>query len=135
RFLIGLLSHVLLGLGRTLPRVGEKFQLLAWRQIAWGACHDFSALRIWNVGPTPRGVILLGLSRAMVRRRTPPRKKRTVPAGRREAVRLHMGSSLGGSPAKRSNVWVLVILAGLVLVNLYVFVWDKKTSVAAIKQK
>lgn len=30
---------------------------------------------------------------------------------------------------------MLVILAGLVLVNLYVFVWDKKTSVAAIKQK
>lgn len=50
-------------------------------------------------------------------------------------MRLHVGPALGGSPAKKSNIWVLVVLAGLVLVNLYVFVWDKKTSVAAIKQK
>src|SRR5690606_22015935 len=96
---------------------------------------SFRRLRISNVGPTPRGVILLGLSRAMVRRRTPARKKRTVSGGRREAMRLHVGPALGGSPAKKSNIWVLVVLAGLVLVNLYVFVWDKKTSVAAIKQK
>ena len=59
----------------------------------------------------------------MVRRRTSPRKKRTAyPA-------------LGAAPARKGNAWVIVILAALVFVNLYVFVWDKKTSVAAIKQK
>jgi murein DD-endopeptidase MepM/ murein hydrolase activator NlpD len=57
----------------------------------------------------------------MVRRRTSPRKKRAV------------YSNLGAAPAKRSNAWVILILGALVLVNLYVFVWDKKTSVAAIK--
>jgi murein DD-endopeptidase MepM/ murein hydrolase activator NlpD len=59
----------------------------------------------------------------MVRRRTSSRKKRTV------------YSALGAAPAKKSNAWVLVILAALVVVNLYVFVWDKKTSVAAIKER
>lgn len=72
----------------------------------------------------------------MVRRRTPPRKKRTASrGGRGNGVRLAIGPALGGTPAKKSNAWVFLILAGLVLVNLYVFVWDKKTSVAAIKQK
>jgi hypothetical protein len=37
------------------------------------------------------------------------------------------------APAKTSSAWVLAILGGLVLVNLYVFVWDKKTSIAAIQ--
>jgi murein DD-endopeptidase MepM/ murein hydrolase activator NlpD len=69
----------------------------------------------------------------MVRRRSSPRKKRTV-HGRREGTRLHVGPGLG-APAKRSGAWVLLVLAALVFVNLYVFVWDKKTSVAAIKQK
>jgi hypothetical protein len=32
-----------------------------------------------------------------------------------------------------TNAWVLAILAGLVGVNLYVFVWDKKTSIGAIQ--
>jgi murein DD-endopeptidase MepM/ murein hydrolase activator NlpD len=59
----------------------------------------------------------------MVRRRTSPRKKRAA------------YQSLGAAPAKRSNAWVLLILVGLVFVNLYVFVWDKKTSVAAIKDR
>ena len=59
----------------------------------------------------------------MVRRRTSPRKKRTAyPA-------------LGAAPAKKSNAWLILILAGLVFVNLYVFVWDKKTSIAAVKEK
>jgi len=63
---------------------------------------------------------LLDLSRAMVRRRTSPRKKRTAyPA-------------LGAAPAKRGNAWVILILAALVVVNLYVFVWDKKTSIAKV---
>jgi murein DD-endopeptidase MepM/ murein hydrolase activator NlpD len=59
----------------------------------------------------------------MVRRRTSPRKKRTAyPA-------------LGAAPAKHGGAWVILVLAALVLVNLYVFVWDKKTSVAAIKRE
>jgi murein DD-endopeptidase MepM/ murein hydrolase activator NlpD len=59
----------------------------------------------------------------MVRRRTSSRKKRTAyPA-------------LGAGPARKNNAWVILILAGLVLVNLYVFVWDKKTSIAAIQNR
>lgn len=59
----------------------------------------------------------------MVRRRTRARKKRTAyPA-------------LGAAPAKRSGAWLMVILGALVLVNLYVFVWDKKTGVRAIKEQ
>jgi hypothetical protein len=54
--------------------------------------------------------------RAMVRRRTRTRKK---PAR--------------GAPTRHRNGWVLAILTGLVVVNLYVFVWDKKTSIAAIQ--
>lgn len=59
----------------------------------------------------------------MVRRRTRARKKRTVyPA-------------LNAAPAKRSGAWLMLVLGALVLVNLYVFVWDKKTGVRAIKQQ
>jgi hypothetical protein len=54
----------------------------------------------------------------MVRRRTRTRKK---PA--RGATKGH------------ANAWVLAILAGLVVVNLYVFVWDKKTSIAAVQER
>ena len=43
--------------------------------------------------------------------------------------------SLGGPPARRSGAWVLLVLGALVVVNLYVFVWDKDTSVAAIKRE
>lgn len=57
----------------------------------------------------------------MVRRRTRTRKK---PAG-----------WLGEPPPKRSGAWVLLVLAGLVLVNLYVFVWDKKTSIASMREQ
>ena len=68
-------------------------------------------------------MILLGLSKAMVRRRTRARKKRTAyPA-------------LGQAPAKRHGAWLMLVLGALVLVNLYVFVWDKKTGVRAIKQQ
>lgn len=59
----------------------------------------------------------------MVRRRSSRRKKRTA------------YTSLGAAPAKRSGALVLLVLGALVVVNLYVFVWDKKTGVAAIKQK
>jgi hypothetical protein len=66
---------------------------------------------------------LLGLSTPMVRRRTRARKKRTVyPA-------------LNAAPAKRSGAWLMLVLGALVVVNLYVFVWDKKTGVRAIKQQ
>ena len=59
----------------------------------------------------------------MVRRRTRGRKKRTAyPA-------------LGAAPAKRSGAWLMLILGALVLVNLYVFVWDKHTGVGAIKRQ
>ncbi len=59
----------------------------------------------------------------MVRRRTQGRKKRTAyPA-------------LGAAPAKHSGGLLLLVLGALVIVNLYVFVWDKKTGVAAIKRE
>jgi hypothetical protein len=66
---------------------------------------------------------MVSLSGAMVRRRTRQRKKRTVYTG------------LGAAPAKRSGAWLVLVLGGLVLVNLYVFVWDKNTGVAAIRQQ
>src|SRR5215475_11297480 len=60
----------------------------------------------------------------MVTRRRTARKKRSVrPIG-----------NLGGSPARRTGGWVVLVLAALVVVNLYVFVWDKQTSVGAIKR-
>ncbi len=52
----------------------------------------------------------------MVRRRTRTRKK---------PARM--------APTRHNSAWVLAILSGLVVVNLYVFVWDKKTSLGAIQ--
>lgn len=43
-------------------------------------------------------------------------------------------SYYGGAPARRGGRLVLLVLAALVVVNLYVFVWDKDTSVGAIKR-
>ena len=63
---------------------------------------------------------------AMVRRRTSRRKKRSVYQG------LGPASSPGG---KRGGGWVILVLGALVVVNLYVFVWDKKTGVRAIRQQ
>ena len=61
----------------------------------------------------------------MVTRRRTSRKKRSVrPLG-----------NFGGSPARKTGGWVVVVLAALVVVNLYVFVWDKQTSVGAIKRE
>jgi murein DD-endopeptidase MepM/ murein hydrolase activator NlpD len=61
----------------------------------------------------------------LMRRRT-ARKKRP---GRQSLV------SLGGPPSRRGSGWVVLVLGALVVVNLYVFVWDKKTSVGAIKRE
>src|SRR4051794_27597741 len=61
----------------------------------------------------------------MVTRRRTARKKRSVrPLG-----------NLGGPPARRTGGWVALVLGALVIVNLYVFVWDKKTSVGAIRRE
>jgi uncharacterized iron-regulated membrane protein len=43
--------------------------------------------------------------------------------------------SAGSGPARKSGLWVLLVLGVLVVINLYVFVWDKKTSVRAIAQQ
>ena len=52
---------------------------------------------------------------------------------------VETSSSAAGSstaaPAKSSGGLLILILGALVLVNLYVFVWDKKTGVAAIKRE
>src|SRR3569833_130859 len=65
----------------------------------------------------------------MVRRRTSARKKRsTAYTGMRTA------NAVSG-PARKNGRWVLLVLGVLVVINLYVFVWDKKTSVRAIAQQ
>lgn len=62
----------------------------------------------------------------MARRRTSARKKRSAAyTGLRRAQR---------APA-RNGFLVAVLIGALVLVNLYVFVWDKKSGVRALKQK
>lgn len=60
------------------------------------------------------------------RRRTSARKKRSAAyRGLRDAQR---------APAK-NGLLVAGLLGALVVVNLYVFVWDKQSSVRALKQK
>jgi len=68
----------------------------------------------------------------MVTRRRTSRKKR---ASSRRLGR-HPGSvgSLGGPPARKTGGWVALVLGVLVVINLYVFVWDKQTSVGSIKR-
>ncbi len=75
----------------------------------------------------------------MVRRRSRPGKK----SDQRRLVGLSISGARGSigkrgttaGPARRGGALVVLVLAGLVLVNLYVFVWDKKTSVGAIKEQ
>jgi len=43
-------------------------------------------------------------------------------------------TSLGGAPARRGNLGFLVVIAGLVLVNLYVFLWRDGTSLGDVKK-
>lgn len=45
-----------------------------------------------------------------------------------------MSRSTAG-PARKSGLWVLLVLGVLVVINLYVFVWDKKTGVRAIAEQ
>jgi murein DD-endopeptidase MepM/ murein hydrolase activator NlpD len=69
----------------------------------------------------------------MVTRRRTARKKRSIqPRGR--SIGRPLGN-LGGPPARRTGGWVALVLGALVVVNLYVFVWDKQTSVSAIKRE
>lgn len=65
----------------------------------------------------------------MVTRRRTRRKKRS--SSRRPGP---LGN-LGGPPARNTGGWVALVLCALVVVNLYVFVWDKQTSVGAIKRE
>jgi uncharacterized iron-regulated membrane protein len=44
-------------------------------------------------------------------------------------------ATAGSGPARKSGLWVLLVLGVLVVINLYVFVWDKKTSVRAIAEQ
>src|SRR5215468_907607 len=64
----------------------------------------------------------------VTRRRTARKKRASGTLGR--PLR-----NFGGSPARRTGGWVVLVLAALVVVNLYVFVWDKQTSVGAIKRE
>ncbi len=66
----------------------------------------------------------------MVTRRRTQRKKRS------SSRRLGPGplGNLGGPPARKTGGWVALVLGALVVINLYVFVWDKQTSVSAIKR-
>ena len=67
----------------------------------------------------------------MVTRRRPRRKKRAS-----SRLGRHPGplGNLGGPPARKTGGWVALVLGALVVINLYVFVWDKQTSVGAIKR-
>jgi hypothetical protein len=42
---------------------------------------------------------------------------------------------LSAAPARRGGAWVVLVLGALVVVNLYVFVWDNKTGVRAVRQQ
>ena len=45
------------------------------------------------------------------------------------------GSSSSLTAARKGGGWVVLVLGALVVVNLYVFVWDKDTSVGAIRRE
>jgi murein DD-endopeptidase MepM/ murein hydrolase activator NlpD len=57
----------------------------------------------------------------MVARGRHPRKKTALP--------------LGGAPARRGNLGLLLVLVGLVIVNLYVFLWRDGTSVPDLQKQ
>src|SRR3954463_13238856 len=68
----------------------------------------------------------------MVTRRKTRRKK--TAESRLRGPRGPLGN-LGGPPARKTGGWVALVLGALVVINLYVFVWDKQTSVGAIKRE
>lgn len=54
---------------------------------------------------------------------------------RRTARKKKALPDLGPAPRSRNGLWVALLLGALVLVNLYVFVWNKETSLAAVRDK
>jgi murein DD-endopeptidase MepM/ murein hydrolase activator NlpD len=54
---------------------------------------------------------------------------------RRTARKKKALPDLGPTPRSRNGLWVALLLGALVLVNLYVFVWNKETSLAAVRDK
>jgi murein DD-endopeptidase MepM/ murein hydrolase activator NlpD len=54
---------------------------------------------------------------------------------RRTARKKKAFPDLGPAPRSRNGLWVALLLGALVLVNLYVFVWNKETSLAAVRDK
>ena len=82
---------------------------------------QFGAIRSDGFGPWSGAAIRGTTHWPMVAKRSARRKKKAL--------------TLGPSHQKSGGPWVLVALAALVLVNLYVFVWNKNTSVKAIKAK
>jgi murein DD-endopeptidase MepM/ murein hydrolase activator NlpD len=54
---------------------------------------------------------------------------------RRTARKKKALPGLGPAPKSRNGLWVAILLGALVLVNLYVFVWNKETSLAAVRDK
>jgi len=71
----------------------------------------------------------------MVTRRKTRGKKRSGKSGSLAGTLAAPLRSSRGAPARRGGGLVLLVLAALVVVNLYVFVWDKNTSVGAIKRE
>jgi hypothetical protein len=71
----------------------------------------------------------------MVTSRARGRKKKSAYRLDQVGYRRLNGARGSHGPARRGGLWVVVILAALVMVNLYVFVWNKKTSVSAIRRQ
>jgi murein DD-endopeptidase MepM/ murein hydrolase activator NlpD len=71
----------------------------------------------------------------MVTRRRSRRKKRSTDGVRGPRGPAGPLGPVDGAPARRPGGWVALVLGALVLVNLYVFVWDKQTSVGAIRRE
>src|SRR5262245_8053205 len=70
-----------------------------------------------------------------MRRRSTRKKRSFSRLGSLSGTRSSSLVALGAAPPRRGSGWVVLVLGALVLVNLYVFVWDTKTSVGAIQRK
>ena len=63
-------------------------------------------------------------------------RRRTLRKKRARSTLVSLGGSSSSLNAgRRGSGWVVLVLGALVVVNLYVFVWDKDTSVGAIKRE